>query len=276
MAAELDRQDAATLIEQARTVVIKVGSSLLIDRAKARPRTAWLHALAEDLAALREQGKRIVVVTSGAMAFGWPRLGIERSDVVTERQAAAAAGQTLLMGAWESALGPHDIVAAQLLLSIGDIEAERRGANARGALETLLACGAVPVINENDSVATEELRFGDNDRLSASVAQLAGADLLILLSDVEGLFAADPSADPQAEHLPFLPTITPEIEALAGSSVSGVGTGGMATKIAAARFAAENGCATIIASGQSAHPIERLRNGARATVVAAPRTPPKR
>ncbi|WP_420607507.1 glutamate 5-kinase [Novosphingopyxis sp.] len=269
MAAETDRRGAAALIGAAHTVVVKVGSSLLIDRDRGRPRTAWLHALAEDLAKLREDGKRVVIVTSGAMAFGWPRLGMARSDIVTERQAAAAAGQTLLMGAWENALGPHDIVAAQLLLSIGDIEAERRGANAHGTLETLLARGAVPVINENDSVATEELRFGDNDRLSASVAQLAGADLLILLSDVEGLFSADPSADPDAEHLPFLAAITPEIEAMAGVSTSGMGTGGMATKIAAARFAAGHSCATIIASGQAAHPIERLRGGARATVVAA-------
>ena len=264
-----EQLSAAALIEQSRTVVVKVGSSLLFDRERARPRIAWLHALAEDLAALREAGKRVVVVTSGAMAFGWQRLGLTRSDLVPERQAAAAAGQTLLMGAWDAALGPHDIVAAQLLLSAGDIEAERRGANARAALETLLAQGAVPVINENDSVATEELRFGDNDRLSASVAQLAGADLLILLSDVEGLFAADPSTDPDAEHLPWLPAITPEIEAMAGVSRSGLGTGGMATKIAAARFAAENACATIIASGQAAHPIERLKGGARATVVGA-------
>ncbi len=264
-------QTAATLIAGASTIVVKVGSSLLIERVTARPRVAWLHALAEDLAALRAGGQQIVVVTSGAMAFGWPRLGLDRSDVVTERQAAAAAGQTLLMRAWDNALGPHDIVAAQLLLSIGDIEAERRGANARGTLHTLLACGAMPVINENDSVATEELRFGDNDRLSASVAQLAGADLLILLSDVEGLFSADPSEDPAAEHLPFIAAITPQTEAMAGVSTSGVGTGGMATKIAAARFAAENACATIIASGQAAHPIERLRAGARATVVAGKR-----
>lgn len=258
---------AAQLLDRASTIVIKVGSSLLIDRARGRPRVAWLHALAEDIAALREGGKRVIIVTSGAMAFGWPRLGLARSDVVTERQAAAAAGQTLLMSAWDNALAPHDIVAAQLLLSIGDIEAERRGANARGAMQTLLSCGAVPVVNENDSVATEELRFGDNDRLSASVAQLADADLLVLLSDVEGMFDADPTDNPGAKHMPYIAAITPQIESLAGVSSSGVGTGGMATKIAAARFAAAHRCATIIASGQAAHPIEKLRAGARATVV---------
>lgn len=264
----------AALLDSARRVTIKVGSSLLIDPAGSGVRKAWLASLGEDVASLRAQGKQVVVVSSGAVALGRVHLKLKRSARLDHKQAAAAAGQALLMQAWEEALAPHRIPTAQLLLTLDDTERRRRWLNARATLEVLLAQGALPVINENDSVATDELRYGDNDRLSARAAQMIKSDVLILLSDIDGLYTADPGRDPDARHLPFVEEVTAEIEAHAtGSSGNGVGTGGMRTKLAAARIASGFGCATMIASGRDAHPVRRLGQGAVATVVAAKGSP---
>lgn len=265
---------AASLIEAARRITIKVGSSLLVDPSERRVRRQWLASLGDDIAALRGQGKQIVVVSSGAVALGRVHLGLKKSPRLDHKQAAAAAGQALLMQAWEEALSRHHIPTAQLLLTIEDTERRRRWLNARATLEVLLAQKALPVINENDSVATDELRYGDNDRLSARAAQMIKSDVLILFSDVDGVYTADPSRTPGAERLPFIEEITPEIEALAGDSgTAGVGTGGMRTKIAAAKVASGFGCTTIIASGHEPHPVRRLEEGAGYTIVAAKGSP---
>lgn len=265
---------AAALIAAARRVTVKVGSSLLIDPAGSGVRRSWLTGLGEDIAALRGQGKQVVVVSSGAVALGRVHLKLRRSARLDHKQAAAAAGQALLMQAWEEALAPHRIPTAQLLLTLEDTERRRRWLNARATLEVLLAHGALPVINENDSVATDEIRYGDNDRLSARAAQMIKSDVLVLLSDVDGLYTADPARDPEARHIPFVDEVTGEIEGhAAGASGNGVGTGGMRTKLAAARIASGFGCTTIIASGRDPHPVRRLSEGARATVVAARGSP---
>jgi len=269
------RGEAAALIASARRITVKVGSSLLVDRSGGRLRGAWLGTLAEDLSELRTGGRQLLLVSSGAVAMGCRHLGLKRSARLALKQAAAAAGQPLLMQAWQAALAPFGIPAAQLLLTVGDTESRRRWLNARATLEVLLAQGALPVVNENDSVATEELRYGDNDRLSARVAQMVRSDLLILLSDVDGLYTANPKRDPKARHVPHLDSITDEAEAWAGGAAAdGPGSGGMRTKIAAARIARSFGCATVIASGQVEHPLRRLAAGeGRATVIAAAGSP---
>lgn len=267
-------QDAAALIGAARRITIKIGSSLLIDPQERRVRREWLAGVADDIAGLRARSKQVVVVSSGAVALGREHLGLKRSARLDHKQAAAAAGQSLLMQAWENALSRHGIPTAQLLLTIGDTEQRRRWLNARATLEVLLAQKALPVINENDSVATEELRYGDNDRLSARVAQMIRSDVLVLLSDVDGVYTADPRRDPDARHLPFIAEIDEGIErSAAGAAAGGVGTGGMRTKIAAARIARAFGCATVIAAGQEDNPVGRLLEGARSTVVAAKGSP---
>jgi glutamate 5-kinase len=264
----------AALIAAARRITIKVGSSLLIDQSQKGVRRDWLASVGKDIAALRAEGKQLLVVSSGAVALGREHLGLKRSTRLDHKQAAAAAGQALLMQAWEEALAPHGIPTAQLLLTIEDTERRRRWLNARATMEVLLAQNALPVINENDSVATDEIRYGDNDRLSARAAQMVKCDVLILLSDVDGLYTADPARDPDAGHIAFVEDLTAEIEAYAGaSSAEGVGTGGMRTKLAAARIASGFGCATIIAAGHDAHPVRRLTEGARATIVAAKGSP---
>ena len=267
-------KDAAALIGAARRITIKIGSSLLIDPKARRVRSEWLAGVADDIASLRARGKQVVVVSSGAVALGREHLGLKRSARLDHKQAAAAAGQSLLMQAWENALSRHAIPTAQLLLTIGDTEQRRRWLNARATLEVLLAQKALPVINENDSVATEELRYGDNDRLSARVAQMIRSDVLILLSDVDGVYTADPRRDPNARHLPYIAEIDEAIErSAAGAVAGGVGTGGMRTKIAAARIARAFGCATVIAAGHEDNPVGRLLEGARSTVVAAKGSP---
>lgn len=256
----------AARLAGARRIVVKVGSSLLIEAETRVARAAWLASLAQDIVALRRSGAVVLVVSSGAVALGWRQLGMERSRQLDHRQAAAAVGQSLLMNAWAQAFAPLDISVAQLLLMLGDSESPERSANAQATLSVLLAAGAIPVVNENDSVATEELKLGDNDRLSARVAELAGADLLLLLSDIDGLYDRHPS-DPDARHIAHVREIDDGIAAMAsGAAEDGVGTGGMATKIRAARYAAERGCATIIADGRIDHPIQRLAEGARATL----------
>ena len=270
-----DRNEAAALIAAAARIAIKVGSSLLVEQRGDGLRRSWIATLAEDMAALRQDKRQLLLVSSGAVAMGRKHLGLKRSARLDFKQAAAAAGQPLLMQAWEGAMAPFGIPTAQLLLSVADTESRRRWLNARATLEVLLARGALPVINENDSVATEELRYGDNDRLSARVAQMVRSDLLILLSDVDGLYTANPTRDPGARHVPYLDAITDEVEAWAGGpSTEGTGAGGMRTKIAAARIARSFGCATIIAAGQVDHPLRRLASGeGRSTVIAAAGSP---
>jgi glutamate 5-kinase len=262
---------ALTDLASARRLVIKVGSSLLVGEDGSAHRS-WLQAFAKDVARLRDRGQQVLVVSSGAVALGRRRLGLKRKALtLPEKQAAAAAGQSALMRAWEEALEPHGIGAAQVLLTRDDTEVRRRWLNARATVETLLALGVVPVVNENDTVVTEEIRYGDNDRLAARVAQMIGADVLVLLSDVDGLYTADPRRDPAARHLPRIASLTAEIEAMAGgaNAAGGVGTGGMATKLAAARIAQSAGCATIITLGDRASPLSAVEAGERATVIEA-------
>ncbi|MGA0605693.1 glutamate 5-kinase [Phenylobacterium sp. VNQ135] len=262
-------------LSSARRVVVKVGSALLVGPDGAA-HSGWLADFAADVARLRARGQQVVVVSSGAVALGRRRLGLaKRALTLPEKQAAAAAGQSALMRAWETALEPHGAVCAQVLLTRDDTEVRRRWLNARATVETLLALGVVPVVNENDTVVTEEIRYGDNDRLAARVAQLVGADALALLSDVDGLYTADPRKDPGARHIARVPRLTPEIEAMAGgaNAEGGVGTGGMATKIAAARIAAASGCATIITVGSRKAPLAAVEAGERATVIEPATTP---
>jgi glutamate 5-kinase len=257
-------------LTRARRIVVKVGSALLVG-ADGAPDAAWLTAFTTDLARLKARGQQVLVVSSGAVALGRRRLGLARRALtLPEKQAAAAAGQSALMRAWETALEPHDIVAAQVLLTRDDTEVRRRWLNARATLETLLAFGVVPVVNENDTVVTEEIRYGDNDRLAARVAQMIGADVLVLLSDIDGLYTADPRRDPTARHIPRVTHLTPEIEAMAGgaNAGAGVGTGGMATKIAAARIAQPAGCAVIVTLGSRPAPLAAVEAGEPATVFA--------
>ena len=266
--------NAASALGAARRVVVKIGSSLLIDAATRQPTRDWLAAVASDLAALKTEGREVIVVSSGSIALGrgrLPALGARLED----KQAAASVGQSLLMAAWSGALDPHGLIAGQVLLTRDDTERRRRWLNARATVEALLTHGVIPIVNENDTVATEEIRYGDNDRLAARTAQLARADLLILLSDVDGLYTADPRRDPSAAHLPLIETLSPDILAMGGgaNADAGVGTGGMATKLAAAQIARSAGCATIIASGQTLSPLSAIRDGARATLIAAPDGP---
>lgn len=270
-----EASEAASLLAGARRITVKIGSSLLIG-ANGGVRRDWLATLAADLARLHREGKQAIAVSSGAVALGRAALGLKRSERLAAKQAAAAAGQPLLMQAWQQAMAEFGIPTAQLLLTIEDTESRRRWLNARATVEMLLAEGALPVVNENDSVATAELRYGDNDRLSARVAQLVKSDALILLSDVDGLYTADPARDADARHLPFVGTLSPDIFAFAGgTNGAGVGTGGMRTKLAAAEIARGFGCATIIAAGHDDHPLRRLAEGARATVIAATGSPGK-
>ena len=261
-------------LASAKLVVIKVGSALLVDPERGTLRRAWLESLCADVVALRREGKNVILVSSGAIALGRRALKLRSGPLkLEESQAAAAAGQVRLAEAYADILAGADIVAAQILLTLGDTEQRRRYLNARATLKTLIELGSVAVINENDTVATAEIRYGDNDRLAARVASMMEADRLILLSDVDGLYTADPSRDPGAEHIPDVSGITPQIEAMAGDSISGVGRGGMASKLAAAKVATAAGCDVIIAKGKSDHPIAAIRGGARSTRFAANGTP---
>lgn len=264
---------AAHALSQSRRLVVKVGSALLIRDGQAN--ATWLASLALDLAERKARGVDVVVVSSGAVALGRGRLGLARTGRLDEKQAAAAAGQALLMQAWDAALSPVGLTPAQMLLTREDTEQRRRWLNARSTLDALLQMPAVPVINENDTVATEEIRYGDNDRLAARTAQLARADLLILLSDIDGLYDADPRRNPAARHLDRVQALTPDIMAMAGpaNEASAVGTGGMTTKLEAARIARAAGCATLIASGLIDHPLRAIADGGPATLIEAPDTP---
>ena len=256
----------------AKRLVVKVGSALLV--AEGSLRAAWLDGLAADIAGLHADGREVIVVTSGAIALGRRALGLDRRALrLEEKQAAAAAGQIRLAGAWDAALGAYGLKTAQILVTLDDTEARRRYLNARATVQALLRLGVVPIVNENDTVATSEIRVGDNDRLSARVAVMATAETLILLSDVDGLYTSDPSTDPSAGHLPLVEAITPEIEAMAGVSVSSVGTGGMVSKLAAADMATRSGTAVVLTYGDRERPLAALRAGARHTLFTAQTTP---
>ena len=265
--------NAAPLM-RARRIVVKVGSALLVDPASGRVNRAWLATLVEDLLRLRQRGQQVILVSSGAIALGRRRLGLPSGTLrLEESQAAAAVGQIRLAHAYKELLEDHGVTVAQVLLTLEDSERRRRYLNARATLEALLAHGALPVINENDTVATAEIRYGDNDRLAARVAQMAVADCLVLLSDVEGLFSADPKRDPRAQIVPEVRHIGPEIEAMAGRTASALGSGGMATKILAAKIAVAAGCHMCIAAGGHPHPLRRIEEGAACTWFVPSATP---
>jgi glutamate 5-kinase len=264
----------ASRLVAARRVVVKVGSALLVEPSTGSVNRAWLESLAEDIAALRSRGQEVVLVSSGAIALGRRELGLGRGKLkLEEKQAAAAVGQIRLAHAWKDVLEERGLTVAQVLLTLGDTEERRRYLNARNTLTTLLRLGAIPVINENDTVATAEIRYGDNDRLGARVAQMVSADCLVLLSDVDGLYTADPTREPDAQFIPEVDGITPQIEAMAGGSASDVGSGGMATKVLAARIAVGAGCNMCIAAGREVHPLRRIESGARCTWFVADASP---
>lgn len=257
---------AAPSLLAARRLVVKIGSALVVDSVQATLRMAWLAAVAADIAALRARGVDVIVVSSGAIALARRSLKLTRRTLrLEEKQAAASVGQIRLAGAWADVLAREGLTAAQLLLTLDDSEDRRRYLNARATLRTLLELGCVPVINENDAVATAEIRFGDNDRLAARVAEMVGADQLVLLSDIDGLYTADPRNNPGARHLPVVAALTPEIEAMGGEPPPGYSSGGMRTKLMAARIATGAGCAMAIALGNIDHPLAALEQGARCT-----------
>jgi glutamate 5-kinase len=255
-----------TPLTAARRIVVKVGSALLVDARTGRLNRSWLKTLIDDLLRLHRRGQQVILVSSGAIALGRRHLGLPLGALrLEESQAAAAVGQIRLAHAYKELLEAGDVTVAQVLLTLEDSEQRTRYLNARATLEALLALKAIPVINENDTVATAEIRYGDNDRLAARVAQMASADCLVLLSDIDGLYTADPHRDPRAQFIERVMRVTPEIEAMAGRSNSEVGSGGMVTKIAAARIAVNAGCHMCIASGHQRHPLRRLESGARCT-----------
>lgn len=254
-------------------LVIKIGSSLLIDE-RGNLNRPWLAALLDDVAALRASGSQVLLVSSGAVGLGCSQLKLNRARArLDEQQAAAAAGQIQLAHAYQELLAERGIVVAQILLTPDDTEVRRRFLNARGTLQKLLDLGAVPVINENDTVATDELRYGDNDRLAARVASMVMADGLVLLSDVDGLYNSDPRKNPNAQHIADVARLTDDIVNMAQGAGSHLGSGGMQTKLQAAKIATRAGCMTIIADGKATHPLQALADGARCTRIAAHATP---
>ena len=263
---------ATSPLASAKCIVVKIGSALLVDAASGEPARTWLAALAQDVAAARAQGKRVLIVSSGAIALGRRVLGLSGALRLEEKQAAAAAGQARLVRAYEEAFATYGIAVAQALLTPDDTERRRRWLNARATLETLLELGAVPIINENDTVATAEIRYGDNDRLAARVAQMISADALILLSDIDGLYERDPRQFAGAVFVPEVRAITPAIEAMAGDA-GALGSGGMRTKIEAAKIATGAGCAVAITKGAELKPLSRLMAGATATWFLASASP---
>jgi glutamate 5-kinase len=270
----VEAKSHAKPLSRAKRLVIKVGSALLVDADQGRLNRAWLQSFAADVAVMHNRGQEVILVSSGAIALGRRHLGLGSGKLkLEESQAAAAVGQIRLAHAYKELLDEHGITVAQILLTLGDTEQRRRYLNARGTLGTLLALRAVPVINENDTVATAEIRYGDNDRLAARVAQMVGADCLVLLSDIDGLYSANPHEHPDAQFIPRVYDITPQIEAMAGGAGSAMGTGGMQTKIAAAKIAVGAGCHLCIAEGAHQHPLKRIEDGARCTWFVPSSTP---
>ncbi|MDP8983475.1 MAG: glutamate 5-kinase [Pseudomonadota bacterium] len=269
-----DRKTAARRLTDAKRLVVKVGSALLVDADKGRLNRTWLESFAADVARLSKRGQEIILVSSGAIALGRRHLNLGPGKLrLEESQAAAAVGQIRLAHAYKELLDVHEITVAQILLTLEDTEQRRRYLNARGTLNTLLSLGSIPVINENDTVATAEIRYGDNDRLAARVAQMVGADCLVLLSDIDGLYTANPHLNPQAEFIARVHEISPEIEAMAGGVTGNMGSGGMQTKIAAAKIAVGAGCHLCIARGAFQHPLKRIEEGARCTWFVPSSTP---
>ncbi len=265
----------AAALALARRLIVKIGSALLVAES-GEIRRAWLAALADDVARCRGRGQEVILVSSGAIAVGRRHLGLAgRRLRLEEQQAAAATGQIRLAHAYQEALAHHGITVAQILLTLDDTEERRRHLNARATFAQLLALDAVPVVNENDTVATAEIRFGDNDRLAARVAQMTSADMLVLLSDIDGLYTADPRTHPGARHIATVREIGPEIEAMAGEAAPGYSSGGMVTKLAAARIAMHAGCHMLIAQGKGAtSPLAAIEAGGKATLF-LPRGEPR-
>ena len=262
-----DPPTPADALARAKRVIVKIGSALLVAD-NGQIRRPWLDALADDVARCRARGQEVILVSSGAIAVGRRHLGlIGRRLRLEEKQAAAATGQIRLAHAYQEALARHGITVAQILLTLDDTEERRRHLNARATFAQLLTLGAVPVVNENDTVATAEIRFGDNDRLAARVAQMTTADMLVLLSDINGLYTADPRKEPDARHVPLVREIGAEIEAMAGEAAPGYSSGGMVTKLVAARIATSAGCHMLIAQGKAAGaPLAAIEAGCRATL----------
>ena len=246
-------------LAHAKRIVVKIGSALLVDAATGLVRTDWLKSLVGELARARKAGQDVIIVSSGAIALGRNLLNLPAGKLkLEEKQAAAAAGQIMLAQHYQAAFAEHGLTAAQLLITTDDTEDRRRHLNARATLGALLDLGAIPVINENDTIATSEIRFGDNDRLGARVAQMCMADTLVLLSDVDGLYTGDPRHNPNAEYLAHIPRITASIEAMAGTAASAVGSGGMITKIAAAKIATAAGCHVLLGKGEHMNPMAQF------------------
>jgi glutamate 5-kinase len=270
----LDEVTRAPRLADFRRIVVKVGSSLLVDAQAGRVKQEWLASLAADIAKLHGEGRELLVVSSGAIALGRSVLKLADGPLKLEdSQAAAAVGQIALARTWAEALGAHGISAGQILVTLGDTEERRRYLNARETIAKLIEWRAVPVINENDTVATNEIRYGDNDRLAARVATMASADVVILLSDIDGFYEAPPKDNPQAALIPLVTRITPEIEAAAAPAGSELSRGGMLTKIEAAKIATTAGIHLVIASGRIAHPLQAIADGARCTWFRTPANP---
>jgi glutamate 5-kinase len=247
---------------------VKIGSAILVDGKTGQLNTDWLNAICKDIATLKSDGKQLIIVSSGAVALGRQALGLGAKPLtLPQKQACAATGQTILTRAYAEAMKPFDIQTAQALLTLEDTENRRRWLNARGTLETLLSLSIIPIINENDTVATDEIRYGDNDRLAARTAQMVGADALILLSDIDGLYTKDPRQNADAKHLPEITDLTPKIMAMGGgvNAEAGFGSGGMATKLAAAQIATAAGCHMCVMDGTDSAPLSRLKSGAKCT-----------
>jgi glutamate 5-kinase len=260
------QRQAENALLQARRIVVKIGSALLVDEDSGNIRRTWLDALADDVAQCRRRGQDVIIVSSGAIAVGRRHLGLAAGRLkLEEKQAAAATGQIRLAHAYQETLARHQITVAQVLLTLGDTEERRRHLNARSTLATLLKLGTVPVINENDTVATSEIRFGDNDRLAARVSAMISADTLILLSDIDGLYTSDPRKNKDARFVPMVTELTPEIEAMAGEAPPGYSSGGMVTKLAAARVALNGGCRMAIANGTRLNPLRAIAESAACT-----------
>lgn len=265
---------ARDTLQTAQIVIIKVGSALLVDEQQNRINEEWLAGMAADIATLHAAGKSVVVVSSGAIALGQQGLGLRGTGLrLEEKQAAAATGQVILANAWMMALAKHNITTAQILLSPDDTETRRRHLNARATMKTLLELKSVPVVNENDTVTTAEIRYGDNDRLAARVAAMLSADMLCLLSDVDGLYTENPALNSAATHLAEIDALTPEVLKMAGSANAAYASGGMVTKLEAARIATKAGCDMVICDGRPLGPLSKLRDGARSTLFHAGASP---
>ncbi|PUB12704.1 glutamate 5-kinase [Yoonia sediminilitoris] len=261
-------------LTDAKRLVVKIGSALLVDTATGALKEDWLHALAADVAKIRARGTDVILVSSGSIALGRGVLGLPPASLTLEQsQAAAAVGQIRLARAYEVALAPHGIIAGQVLVTLEDSENRRRYLNSRATMETMLGLGVTPIVNENDTIATDEIRYGDNDRLAAQVAVTVGADQLVLLSDVDGIYTANPKINSDAQHIANVQKITAEIEAMAGDAGSGLSKGGMITKVMAGRIATEAGCHMAIALGTGLHPLRALEEGAPSTWFAAQTDP---